>query len=380
MRSMRAHADRQTKAAVLREFGAPFVVEQLQLDPPQIGEVGVRLAASGVCRSDLATVDGVDPSPSPLPVILGHEGAGVVDCVGDGVVGLEVGDHVVLSWLPYCGRCRSCSSGRPNLCENLDWFDAGTMRDGTTRFHRDGAPVYHHVPASFADRSVVPAETALLLDHSVPLEEAALMGCAVMTGVGAVLNTARVRPGESVIVIGCGGVGLNVVQGASIAGASPIVAVDVVREKLDLARALGATDAVDASEAGHEDVVRQIVNGGADHAFEVLGNPRTTELAIRLIRDGGTAVLVGLAQPGAQVSIDPAAITLGARRIIGSWYGSCVPPRDFPVLLDLYRSGRLNLERLIGAKYRLEDINEAFGRLRRSDVGRAVITYDIGNV
>lgn len=334
----------------------------------------MRFAASGVCHSDLDTVKGIDPSP--LPVILGHEGAGVVEDVGEGVNDLHVGDHVVLSWLPYCGRCRRCSSGRPNLCENLEWFNSGTMRDGATRFHRDGRPVYHHTPASFSERSVVPAETALQLDPSMPLAEAALLGCAVMTGVGAVLNTARVRAGESVVVIGCGGVGLNVVQGASIAGASPIVAIDVVAEKLRLARLLGATDTWNASDGGEEEFVRDLLAGGADYVFEVLGNPRTIELAVNLLTTGGKAILVGIASPGAGVSIEAAAMTSGAREIVGCWYGSCVPPRDFPALLRLYRSGRLKLDPLIGATCALDEVNDAFARMETGEVARTVIRYE----
>jgi S-(hydroxymethyl)glutathione dehydrogenase/alcohol dehydrogenase len=371
---MRRDTDDTTRAAILHEFGRPLVVEEVRLDRPRQGEVQVRFAASGVCHSDLNTINGVDPSP--LPVILGHEGAGVVEEVGQGVSNLHVGDHVVLSWLPYCGRCRRCASGRPNLCENLDWFDAGTMRDGTTRFHAEDQPIYHHTPASFSERSVVPAETALLLDPSMPLAEAALLGCAVMTGVGAVLNTARVRPGESVVVIGCGGVGLNVVQGASIAGASPIVAIDLVAEKLRLARDLGATDTWDASNGGEEEFVRDLLVRGADHVFEALGNPRTIELAVRLLSTGGKAVLVGMAPPGAQVSIEAIGVTTGAREILGSWYGSCVPPRDFPALLGLYRSGRLKLEPLIGATCALEDVNEAFDRMMNGEVARTVIRYE----
>jgi S-(hydroxymethyl)glutathione dehydrogenase/alcohol dehydrogenase len=371
---MQGAAGNTTRAAVLYEFGSPLVVEEVRLDPPRRGEVQVRFAASGVCHSDLNTINGADPSP--LPVILGHEAAGVIEEVGEEVSDLRVGDHVVLSWLPYCGRCRRCTSGRPNLCERLDWFDAGTMRDGTTRFHRDGRPIHHHTPASFAERSVVPAETAFVLDPTMPLPEAALLGCAVMTGVGAVLNTARVRPGESVVVIGCGGVGLNVVQGASIAGASPIVAIDLVEEKLRLARVLGATDTWNASDGGEEEAVRGLLTRGADYVFEALGNPRTVELAVRLLAAGGKAVLVGMAPAGAAASIEAVALTTGARQILGSWYGSCVPPRDFPALLDLYRAGRLKLGPLIGATCGLDDVNDAFGRMAAGEVVRTIIRYD----
>jgi len=249
------------RAAVLYEFGAPLVVEEVELDAPRAGEVLVRMAASGVCHSDLHVARGVHPTA--LPVVLGHEGAGVVEEVGPGVANVEPGDHVLLTWLPYCGRCRHCARGRPNRCENVAWYDA-TMEDGTCRFHRDGRRIHHYNTSSFAERSVVPARTAIPVDPELSLTELALMGCAVMTGVGAALNTACVRAGESVAVVGCGGVGLNVIQGARIAGASTIVAVDVVAAKLELARELGATDAVDASSVDPVEAVLELTAGGVD--------------------------------------------------------------------------------------------------------------------
>jgi S-(hydroxymethyl)glutathione dehydrogenase / alcohol dehydrogenase len=277
------------RAAVLYEFNAPLVVEELELDPPKAGEVLVRMAASGVCHSDLHVVRGTHPTA--LPIVLGHEGAGIVEAVGPEVADLAPGDHVLLSWLPYCGRCRQCVRERPNRCENVAWYDA-TMEDGTCRFHRDGSPVHHYNTSSFAERSVVPARTAIRVDPALPLTELALMGCAVMTGVGAVLNTAQVRPGESVAVVGCGGVGLNVVQGARIAGATAIVAVDTVPAKLELALELGATHTVDAGAGDPVDAVLELVGGGVDHAFEALGRPETIETTLGLTGRGGQAVLM----------------------------------------------------------------------------------------
>jgi S-(hydroxymethyl)glutathione dehydrogenase/alcohol dehydrogenase len=302
------------------------------------------MVASGVCHSDLHVAQGIHPTA--LPVVLGHEGAGIVEEVGPGVASLEPGDHVMLTWLPYCGRCRQCVRGRPNRCENVAWYDA-TMEDGTCRFHRDGRRIHHYNTSSFAERSVVPARTAIRVDPDLPLTELALMGCAVMTGVGAVLNTAGVRPGDSVAVVGCGGVGLNVIQGARIAGASTIVAVDVVPEKLDLARELGATEAVDASTADPVEAVHELSGGGVDHAFEALGRPATIETTLRLTGRGGQAVLIGMAPPDARVPLDALTTTLEERCVRGSWYGSCVPARDFPLLVDFYRDGRLRLEPLI---------------------------------
>jgi len=359
------------RAAVLHAFGQPLVVEELCLDPPKDGELLVRMAASGVCHSDLHVAQGIHPTA--LPVVLGHEGAGVVEELGPGVAGLEPGDHVLLTWLPYCGRCRQCARGWPNRCENTAWYDA-TLEDGTCRFSLDGRRVHHYNTSSFAERSVVPARTAVKFDEGLPLTELALMGCAVMTGVGAVLNTAHVRPGDSVAVVGCGGVGLNVVQGARIAGASAIVAVDVVPAKLELARELGATHVVDAGSADPVSAVRELVPGGVDHAFEALGRPGTIETAIALTGRGGQAVLIGMAPPGARISLDALTTTLEERCVRGSWYGSCVPLRDLPLLVDLYRDGRLRLDPLI-TTCTLDDVNDAFRRMEAGETARSVIVY-----
>jgi len=360
------------RAAVLYEYGSPLRVEEIELDPPREGEVLVRMVASGVCRSDLHTIKGVHPWA--LPVVMGHEGAGVVEELGPGVGHVAPGDHVVLSWLPYCGRCRFCSVGRPNLCEDLEWSIAGTMMDGTTRFHRDGRRIHHYNTSSFAERSVVPAQTVIPIDPALPLAEFALMGCAVMTGVGAVLNTARVRPGESVVVVGCGGVGLNVVQGAAIAGARPIVAVDTKAAKLALARELGATHAVDASTGGVEDAVREFSGGGADHVFEAIGQPETIALALALVGRGGQAVLVGLAPPDAGIAIDALTMAFEERVIRGSWYGGCRPAVDFPLLFELYRAGALRLDSLIST-CALEDVNDAFAAMEAGEAARSVIVF-----
>jgi S-(hydroxymethyl)glutathione dehydrogenase / alcohol dehydrogenase len=359
------------RAAVLHEFGQPLAVEELELDPPKAGEVLVRMVASGVCHSDLHVVLGTHPTA--LPVVLGHEGAGVVEEIGSGVVGLNRGDHVLLTWLPYCGHCRQCARGWPNLCENTAWYDS-TLEDGTCRFHMNGQPVHHYNTSSFAERSVVPARTAIKVDPSLPLAELALMGCAVMTGVGAVLNTARVRPGDTVAVVGCGGVGLNVVQGARIAGAGAIVAVDIVAAKLELAGELGATALVDASHGAAVDAVHELVPGGVDHAFEALGRPETIETALALTGRGGQAVLIGMAPPAARIGLDALTMTLEERCVRGSWYGSCVPLRDIPLLIDLYRDGRLRLDPLI-TTCGLEDVNDAFARMRAGETARSVIVY-----
>ncbi|HEX6231123.1 MAG TPA: zinc-binding dehydrogenase [Actinomycetota bacterium] len=360
------------RAAVLYGFGEPLVIEELELDPPKAGEVTLRMAASGVCRSDWHTIRGVHPHP--VPVVLGHEGSGVVEEVGEGVRGLAPGDHVVCSWLPYCGECGRCAAGRPVLCERMQVFDDGYLADGTTRFHIGDRRIGHNVPSSFAERVVVPANTAIPVDRSLPLEQLALLGCAVTTGVGAVLNTARVRPGGPVVVIGCGGVGLSAIQGARIASASPIVAVDVVPSKLELARELGATGTVLSAE----DVERRILDatgGGAEYVFEALGRPETIELATRVLAPGGTAVLVGMAAPEARVPLDALTMTMGERSVTGSWYGSVVPPRDLPWLADLVRRGELRLEPMIARTCALDRIGEALAAFERGEDARWVIVH-----
>lgn len=360
------------RAAVLYAFGQPLRIEGLELDPPKAGEVLIRMAASGVCRSDWHAARGVHPHA--LPIVLGHEGSAVVEEVGDGVQDLAPGDHVACSWLPYCGDCRRCAAGRPVLCERLKVFDEGFLADGTTRFHKGAVRIKHNVPSSFAERSVVPANTAIKVDPSLPLEQVALLGCAVTTGVGAVLNTARVQPGDAVVVIGCGGVGLAAVQGARIAGASPIVAVDVVPSKLGLAKELGATDAVLSSDDVEGDV-RDAVGGGAGFAFEALGRPETIELATRVVGPGGTVVLVGMAPPDARVPLDALTVTVEERTISGSWYGSVVPPRDIPLLADLVKRGELRLEPMISRVCSLDEIGDALAAFERGEDARWVISY-----
>ena len=352
------------RAAVLWDVD-DLRLEEVELDPPKAGEVLIRMAASGVCRSDFHAVHGVHPHATPI--VLGHEGSAVVEELGGGVDGLAPGDHVVCSWLPYCGSCRRCRAGRPVVCERLEVFDRGFLADGTTRFSSGGTRIHHNVPSSFAERSVVPASTLFPVDPSLPLEQVALLGCAVMTGVGAVLNTANVRPGDSVLVIGCGGVGLSAVQGARIAGASPIVAVDVVESKLELARELGATDTVRSG--------RDEIPGGFDHALECLGRPETIQLALRAAAPGGTTVLVGMARPEVRAELDALTLTMQERTVIGSWYGSAVPPRDFPLLAHLLRFGELRLDPLIARTIALDGLSEALLRFERGEETRSVIVY-----
>ncbi len=353
------------RAAVLWDVD-DLRLEELELDPPKAGEVRIRMAASGVCRSDYHAVHGVHRHA--MPIVLGHEGSAIVEELGAGVTRLAPGDHVVCSWLPNCGSCRRCSAGRPVVCERLAMFDDGYLADGTTRFSTGGTRIHHNVPSSFAERSVVPATTLFPVDPALPLEQVALLGCAVMTGVGAVLNTAGVRPGDSVLVIGCGAVGLSAIQGARIAGASSIVAADVVEAKLELAEDLGATDTVLSG--------RDEMPGGFDHAIECVGRAETIEQALRAVAPGGTTVLVGMARPEVRAELDALTVTTQERAILGSWYGSVVPARDFPLLAHLLRFGELRLEPLIARTIALEQLPEALSRFERGEETRSVIVYD----
>jgi len=370
---MQSRGSVRVKAAVLYEIGKPLVIEEIELDAPRAGEVRVRLAASGVCRSDWHMLQGVHPPP--LPIVLGHEGAGWIEAVGPGVEHVRPGDAVVLTWLPHCGRCAQCRAGRPTQCGEVAWSDLGLMRDGTTRLHRGELRIHHNSASTFAEQTVVPAETAIPLDPSIDVREAALLGCAVMTGVGAVLRSAQVAPGRSVAVIGCGGVGLSALQAARIAGAAPIIALDVVRAKLELARQMGATHSVDASQPDLLERVRGIAPGGADYVFEALGDAATLELAVQLTARGGKTVIVGLAEPDTRLPIDPLSLAFEERSLIGCFYGSCVPNRDYPELFALCRSRRLQLGDLVGATCELEAINDAFARMARGEGARTIIVY-----
>jgi S-(hydroxymethyl)glutathione dehydrogenase / alcohol dehydrogenase len=359
------------RAAVLHEHRRPFVIEELDLAPPGPAEVEVRLQASGVCRSDWNTVTG--DTPSPLPAVLGHEGAGVVERVGPGVSAVEAGDHVVLSWLPSCGRCARCTSGRLTLCEVAGpALLAGTLLDGTTRLSLDGRPVHHYsFLSTFAERTVVPEASCVRIRADAPFPVAALVGCAVTTGVGAVLNRARVTAGSSVVVVGAGGVGLSAILAARLAGASTVVAVDPAAPRRALALELGATHAVDPADAAV--AVGDLTHGGADYAIESSGATGAVPAAYAAVRRGGTLVCVGIPPEGATVELPGASLVRDEKVVTGSLYGSCRPHTDMPMLLDLFMSGRLPLDRLVGATYPLEEIDRAFAELRDGAGVRTVI-------
>jgi len=345
-------------------------VEELELEAPRAREVLVRLGASGVCHSDLHVVDGEWPRPSP--VVMGHEGAGVVEAVGEGVRGVEVGDHVVLSWFYACGRCAHCLAGRAWACSGTRAGQC-VMDDGTTRFRRPGSgeDVFTYLAVgSMAERSVVPEAAAIPVPREVPWDVAALIGCAVTTGVGAVVNTAQVEAGASIVVVGCGGVGLSVVMGAALVGANPIVAVDVSEEKLALAQEVGATHAVRSTEEA-----AGLVVGGADYAFEAIGLVETVEAVPSLLRSGGVGVLVGLTAAGVRASFDVYAFVDAGKTLVGSIYGGAVPALDFPRIAELYLAGKLPLDRLVSHRIGLDEVEEAFAAMRRRERARSVVVF-----
>ncbi|GAB5601658.1 zinc-dependent alcohol dehydrogenase family protein [Thermus sp. FJN-A] len=371
----------KVKAAVLSEMGKPrpyrasrpLEVLEVELEGPGPGEVLVEIRAAGLCHSDLSAIDGT--RPWPLPMVLGHEAAGVVRALGPGVRGLAEGDHVVFSFVPMCGTCRYCASGRPHLCERgVQANREGRLLTGARRFYLEGKPLHHHLGvAAFSQYTVAAQESLVPIPPDVPLERAALFGCAIATGVGAVVNTAKVEEGSSVVVFGLGGVGLAAVMGAVLAGAYPIVAVDLLPAKVELAQALGATHGVVAGEGDAAEAVRELTGGGADYAFETAGSVEAMLLAYRATRRGGVTVTVGLPHPEKVLSLPAVSLTAEERTLKGSYMGSSNPRRDLPRFLALHRAGRLPVERLLTGTLPLEAINEGFDRLAQGEAVRQIV-------
>ena len=361
------------RAAVLYEVGGPLAIEELTLLPPKEGEVRVRFAASGVCHSDLHYIKG--DRPYPKPVVLGHEGAGIVEEVGPGVTRAQAGDHVILSFVPACGRCKDCVNGRPNLC-GVRYRLNGNLPDGTTRLRKGSQEIKHFAcVSSFGEQAIVPEGSLVPIPDNIPLDKAALVGCCVTTGVGAALWTARVEPGSSVVVIGCGGVGLNVIQGAALAGAEQIIAVDVLPNKLQYAREFGATLAINARDADPVEAVRDLTGGeGVDYAFEVIGLTQTAQQALLCTRRGGKAIIVGVIRHGEQLTIDPDFLHQD-RMLLGCTYGSANMHAAMPKIVDLYLAKKLKLDELVSRTYRLDEINAAFAALEQGEVARSIIRY-----
>jgi alcohol dehydrogenase len=370
------------RAAVLNAMGAPapyaqskpLSIEQIELDRPGPGEILVKIAAAGLCHSDLSVIEG--NRPRPMPMALGHEAAGIVEALGPGVDDLTKGDHVVMVFVPSCGHCLPCSEGRPALCEpGAAANGAGTLLSGGKRLHRNGQPINHHLGVSgFAEYATVSRRSCVKVDRELPLDEAALFGCAVLTGVGAVINTAKVPAGSTVAVVGLGGVGLSSILGVVASGASRVVAVDLSDDKLGLARQLGATDIFNAGSPDAANEIRDALNGGVEYAFEMAGSVRALELAYKITRRGGTTVTAGLPNPSHTFALPPVSLVAEERTLKGSYIGTCVPVRDLPRYVDLYRRGKLPVDRLMSKHLKLDDINEGFDLLAQGKVVRQVIT------
>ena len=371
------------KAAMLRTMSAappyavsrPLEIVDVDLAGPGRGEVLIRMVAAGLCHSDLSVIDGSRPRPTPM--VLGHEAAGVVAEVGEGVADLAVGDHVVMVFMPSCGRCLPCAGGRPALCEpGLRANVAGVLLTGARRLACDGASVNHHLGVSaFAEYAVVAEESCIKVDPALALDHAALFGCAVLTGVGAVVNTAKVPPGASVGVVGLGGVGLAAVLGAAVRGARQIVAVDLADDKLALALQLGATDAVNAGAPDAVARIKALSRGGVEFFFEFAGAVPALELAYAATARGGVTITAGLPPPDRKLSIQAMSLVVDERTLKGSYVGSCVPRRDLPNFVSLFQSGRLPVDKLLTHYLRLEDINEGFDRLRDGQAVRQVVMF-----
>jgi S-(hydroxymethyl)glutathione dehydrogenase / alcohol dehydrogenase len=364
----------RVKAVVFRDPSTPIEFTDVDLAGPKRGEVRVQIAAAGVCHSDLHVKRGDWDAPAPL--VMGHEGAGVVVELGEGVTSLAVGDHVVLSWVPPCGECRYCRSGHEARCQKVatEVAPKGVLFDGTSRLSKDGETLHHYLGvSSFAEEVVVPASGAVKVRDDAPLDAIAVVGCAVATGVGAVVNTAAVEPGATVAVIGCGGVGLNIVQGAKLAGAERIVAIDVLPDKTALAVQFGATDRIDATRGDAVDLLFELLPDGVDYAFDAIGHTSTTEQAIRMLGLGGAAVVVGLPKTGAKASFEPLVLAEADQRILGSNYGSVRPSIDIPALVDRYMDGQLKLDPLIWARRPLAEAADAFTNLESGEALRTLL-------
>jgi alcohol dehydrogenase len=372
------------RAAVLRQIGRPgpyadtqpLVIEDVELDAPGKGEVLVRIRAAGLCHSDLSVIDG--NRPRPMPMVLGHEAAGVVEQLGPGVTHLERGDHVVAAFVPSCGHCIPCATGRPALCEpGFRANSAGTLLSGERRLHDGNGEVHHHLGVSgFAQYAVLAANSLVRVPSDLPFAEAALFGCAVITGVGAVVNTAQMPHGASAAIVGLGGVGLAALLAARMLDAEHIVAVDMNERKLAVARELGASATVNAADPDAAERIRELTKGGVACAFEMAGSTRALELAYKVTARGGVTVSAGLPHPQQQFSIPHVSLVAEERTLKGSYLGSCVPSRDIPHYIDWYRAGRLPVNRLLSERLRLDGINAAFDRLAAGESIRQVVEIE----
>lgn len=369
------------RSAVLREMGLPqpykesrpIKIETLELDPPQKDEVLVEIKAASLCHSDLSVING--SRPRPLPMALGHEASGVVKEVGEGVTDLQPGDHVVLVFVPSCGECIPCKEGRPNLCEKGAVSNTkGTLLNGEIRMHKDGEEILHHLGLSaFSEHVVVSKNSLVKVDKTIPFEQVALFGCAIITGVGAVVNTANIKMGSTVAIVGLGGIGLSALLGAVACGASRIIAIDINDTKLDKAKEFGATDVFNAKDPNVVELVKEATNGGVDYAFETAGVVKAMEVAYAITKRGGTTVTTGLPHPEHHFSFPHVSLTAEEKTIKGSYVGSCVPNRDIPRFMELFRQGRLPVNKLVAKFISLDEINEGFDLLSKGDYSRIII-------
>jgi S-(hydroxymethyl)glutathione dehydrogenase/alcohol dehydrogenase len=362
------------RAPVLHEVNKPQVLEDVEVDEPRASEVLVRVIASGVCHSCYSSARG-DWEGTQVPGILGDEGAGIVERVGADVTRVRPGDHIILSWAPYCGHCHYCQMGRPVLCTSFRsriW----TATDGTCRFHLpDGRDVHHYAVTSYAARTIIHESMAIKLDDDIPLEKAALFGCSVMTGAGSVLNTAGVRPGEGLVVFGCGGVGLNAVQGGRLVSANPLIAVDVADNKLEFARMVGATHTVNAAREDVPAYVKSLTGRGADWTVVCVGSTQAVEQALRCLAPAGTCVVVGGPPTHELLTGESLKLLGGEKRLMRSSYGSVRPAVDFPRLVGLYRAGKLMIDELVTKTYSIEQAEEAFDDLAAGVLARGIIVH-----
>lgn len=357
------------KAAVLREINKPLIIEEVQIDNPGPHEVLVQTAAAGICHSDYHFMNG--SYATDLPSVMGHESAGIVEKVGSEVSYLKPGDHVISCMSMFCGSCSYCLTGKPYVCDNLD----SMVREG--RLSKGGEVVQQgYNLGSFAEQMLLHEHALVKIRNDMPLDRAALIGCAVTTGVGSVIHTANVKPGSTVAVIGCGGVGLSAINGAAIAGAVRIIAIDVLDDKLELAKQFGATEGINAVNLDVAEAVTELTNGGVDYAFEALGLKDTCEQAFDMIRPSGTACIIGMVPEGQKIEINAASL-INDRRLIGSNMGSNAFRVDMPRFVDFYMQGRLNLDALISKRVPLEQVNEAYAEMLTGGVARSVISFDL---
>ena len=360
------------KAVVAHELNR-FAVEEVTLDPPKAGEVLVKMKATGICHSDLSVINGT--IPVPFPMVLGHEGAGVVEALGPGVTNVKPGDHVTLSFVPHCGDCYHCLRSEPYLC--LRSTPDGKMMDGTTRVHLQGKDInVMQFLGNMAEYAVVPSMCLVKIDPDIDMKAAALVGCGVTTGVGAALKTAQVKPGSTVAVFGAGGVGLSIIQGARIAGAARIFAVDLSDEKLALARELGATDTINGANDPVARIMELTGGIGVDYGFEAIGIPAVVDQAQKATRRGGTMTVVGVGKLNQKLEFNALLFPLLAKTIKGSMYGGAEFRVDFPKYLELYKQGKLDLDRMVTHVYRIDEAPQAFADLEAGKNARGVIVYD----